>query len=347
MQRKVTINGKPISTVHSGISRVLMESLPVLDSLATDGSIELLVPSGTDIPFSLRNIEVVKAAPLSKGWDLLVADSYAARRGSLLVNFSTRGSLRSQGISTIHDFCYLDSWGVRNFTYYRRRITCGIDMSLIKSHAKTIVTGSQTTRAEIERRLHPRQNIHVIGYGWEHMERVEEDRTVLESHSELVPGQYYFSIGTVLPHKNYAFLVRTAKRYPHLRFAVTGHADRFNGGTVSMGLPNITYLGRLSDGQMKACLAAAKALVFPTLYEGFGIPPLEALAVGTPAIVSDIPVLREVYGDTVRYLNPYGGHADLDEVMKQVVKPANALLDKYTWKRTGEQWFEVMRECLS
>ena len=65
------------------------------------------------------------------------------------------------------------------------------------------------------------------------------------------------------------------------------------------------YLGYVTDGEAKALMANCRAFLFPTLYEGFGIPPLEAIACGAPrVIVSDTPCMREIYGPHAAYLDP-------------------------------------------
>ena len=66
-------------------------------------------------------------------------------------------------------------------------------------------------------------------------------------------------------------------------------------------LPNVTLTGHVSDDELAAILTGARALVFPSDDEGFGLPPVEALACGTPVVCTDIPALREVLGDRATY----------------------------------------------
>jgi glycosyltransferase involved in cell wall biosynthesis len=70
-------------------------------------------------------------------------------------------------------------------------------------------------------------------------------------------------------------------------------------------LPNVTLTGQVSDDDLAAILTGARALVFPSDDEGFGLPPVEALACGTPVVCTDIPALREVLGDRATYA-PFG-----------------------------------------
>ena len=67
----------------------------------------------------------------------------------------------------------------------------------------------------------------------------------------------------------------------------------------------IVFTGYVDDDALKQYVVQSDGMIFPSLYEGFGLPPLEALAAGIPVMCSDIPVLREIYKDKVTYFNPY------------------------------------------
>ena len=92
---------------------------------------------------------------------------------------------------------------------------------------------------------------------------------------------------------------------------------------------NITVTGFIDDEDLFAVYKMAKLFVFPSLYEGFGIPPLESLACGTPILVSDISVFQEIYGDNASYFH----NNDIDDLK-------NMLLDSETYnKQINIEWF--------
>ena len=142
--------------------------------------------------------------------------------------------------------------------------------------------------------------MNIVYNAWQQMQRLTPDDGIFAKHPQLQRGAYYFSMATLLKNKNFPWVLRAAKAKPDAVFAIAG------GGSLAAeaerlglaDLPNVLYLGYVADGEAKALMAHCKAFLFPTLYEGFGIPPLEAVACGAPEIiVSDTPCMREVYGD--------------------------------------------------
>ena len=105
---------------------------------------------------------------------------------------------------------------------------------------------------------------------------------------------------------------------------------------------NVKYLGYLTDEEMKSVIKNSEALLYPTLYEGFGIPPLEALAIGTKAVVSDIPAIREIYGDTVYYINPNDSNINIEELLTQNTDDRKSVLEKYSWEKSAKKLLEIL-----
>jgi glycosyltransferase involved in cell wall biosynthesis len=105
----------------------------------------------------------------------------------------------------------------------------------------------------------------------------------------------------------------------------------------------VEFTGSISNENLADLLAKAKLLVQPSFYEGFGLPPLEAMVLGTPALISDIPVFREIYKDYPVSFFRSGDKEDLRKKMTELlVKPktGNIFLSKeltfrYTFKRTA------------
>lgn len=108
-------------------------------------------------------------------------------------------------------------------------------------------------------------------------------------------------------------------------------------------LNNVMYLGYVTDGEAKSLMENCKAFLFPTLYEGFGIPPLEAIACGAPRVmVSNTPCMREIYGSHADYIDLSTNHGSVDHVTPG--RDAAAVLQKYSWEGSARRMLEVLRE---
>ena len=106
---------------------------------------------------------------------------------------------------------------------------------------------------------------------------------------------------------------------------------------------NLHYPGYVSDRENKALMQHCKAFLHPAVFEGFGIPPLEALSLGAPVAVSNASCLPELYGDTVRYFDPMDYDVDLNALMAQPVAPPDKVLQKYSWPVTAAAWLPELR----
>ena len=91
---------------------------------------------------------------------------------------------------------------------------------------------------------------------------------------------------------------------------------------------------------MKHC----KLFLHPAVFEGFGIPPLEALSLGAPIALARASCLPELYGDTARYFDPNDYDVDLDALLAQPVAPPAEVLAKYSWDKTAAFWLEQCKK---
>ena len=217
----------------------------------------------------------------------------------------------------------------------------------VKRHtADTVVTLTEASKKELtETQGIEADRIRIIGCGWEHLLAQQEEDEHLDPR--LTDGGYYFFIGNLYPHKNLKWFLDEAAANPDSVFAIAGKMPFDIAADLGLSLPNVLFLGYISDAYMKWLIGHAKALLFPSRAEGFGIPPLEALALGRPAVVSDIPVLREIYGDTVHYIDPDQGTENLDALLEEETADPAPVLEKYSWDRAADKWLALIRERLA
>ena len=192
----------------------------------------------------------------------------------------------------------------------------------------------------------PASEIEVVYNAWQQMERITPDDSIFAAYPQLKAGAYYFSMANLLKNKSFPWVLRAAKARPDVVFAIAG------GGSLAAqaerlglaDLPNVLYLGYVSDGAAKALMARCRAFLFPTLYEGFGIPPLEDSAFcASEIIVCDTPCMREADGPSAAYIDLAVNHGDADDVTPATA-PTAALLEKYSWDRSAERLLQILEK---
>jgi len=197
--------------------------------------------------------------------------------------------------------------------------------------ADAIIVPSSATKRDIVRRFRPaEEKIRVVPLAaGEHFVplSLEESMPVL-SRYELAYRNYLLFVGNVEPRKNLLALIEAYNRLraatplaPRLAIAGgTGWKNRsiHRAAAASPATADIRFLGYVPDAELPALMNGALALVYPSIYEGFGLPPLEAMACGTPVITSNRSSLPEVVGDAALLVDP-DDRAELADAMARIV----------------------------
>ena len=178
--------------------------------------------------------------------------------------------------------------------------------------AEAVVTISETVKGDLVREFGlPPEKIRVI-YPW--VKEIFFGAPGDDPLPEPLQGKdYILYVGLRIAHKNVEGVLRAflllVDDFPELRLVVAGGryttldmVDRWKADPRLAG--RLIEISSPSDGEILRLLSRAKAFVFPSFAEGFGLPPLEAMAAGVPVVCSDIPVFREVYGEAVLYVDP-------------------------------------------
>jgi glycosyltransferase involved in cell wall biosynthesis len=223
----------------------------------------------------------------------------------------------------------------------------------------TILTVSESSRVDIARHLRiPERRILVVPEGTDHLDRIEADESILD-RSGLQKGRFVLAVGNLAAHKNLAALSSLARMLPThgAQLVVAGHlkGDAFSGGGLT-GLPQpALYLGRVTDAELKALYKSAACYVFPSRYEGYGLPAAEAMRCGCPVVASDIPALRESCGDAALYSDPGSPDAFADsvariltnETLREELVIKGLLRTKHqTWRYAAQRLVGIVEETL-
>ena len=125
--------------------------------------------------------------------------------------------------------------------------------------------------------------------------------------------------------------------------SVTSMQSTFDNASKLFSLSGVSDWDVSNVTNMSALFQNCKAFLFPSLMEGFGIPPLEALYNGVPIIISDTSSLPEIYEDCAHYIDPMKYDYCLDEILNEQVGAPEKILEKFSWKISAQQWYELIR----
>lgn len=262
---------------------------------------------------------------------------------------------RARSIVTIHDLNYLNH--PETFTpgqLWFRKIGVPVSLRL----ADRIVTISETARGEIiERFPFAEDRVSVIHNGFTPMGAAGPG--TLEMARE---GPYLLSVGTLKAHKNYSRLIEAFARLSDdkLKLVIVGRDDGLSTELTrlaeSLGVAGrVDLRGFVSSDELRRLYARAEAFVAPSLYEGFGLPVLEAMAVGVPVACSNLEVFEEIGGAAATYFDPSDpsgiaralGTLIGDRRLKaQLTERGLERVKLFTWENSATKALALYREVL-
>ncbi len=340
------IDGVFYTRKATGIQRFALNVVKEMDHLVPKGTMQIVVPEYCDAEIDYENIEVVRFGKQKNGyiWEQTDLAWYLLKTGAdgLFIENAAPFFCR-RGIVVLHDISYKvnPKFFCTSLRGCYGDFVCRCLYRVIMDSRMKIVTVSDFSKNEIIREYHINPaRITVAGNGWQHMNEIEEDKHVLDSLG-VMEGQYYFAMATNAPNKNFKWIISAARAYAAEKFVIAGNLTE---GLRDVGITdNVIPAGYITDEEAKALMAHCKAFLFPTFYEGFGIPPLEAVACGARnIIVSDTPCMHEIYGNVAGYIDPY----DYRNIMlpeRHIAEfEVKELLSKYSWKKTAERIVQLL-----
>jgi glycosyltransferase involved in cell wall biosynthesis len=350
----VVINGRFLGQAVSGVQRYGREMLRALDALLTEdslprfASIEVLVPPdcpARDQGAALRSIRLVRTGRLTgHAWEQLEL-SWQARR-SVLVNLTNSAPLlHGRQIVAIHDAsiaAFPDNF-TRAYRIWYRLLYAGL-----RRGPARFITVSKFSAAEIARLfgITP-DRIDVVPNAAEHLGQVRTDAAILQRLG-LPPQGYVVAVGGRSRRKNLEAAEQALALLgpAGVPLVLVGRSiSRVFAAAPAGAGAAIIELGHLADSEMKALYEHALCLVFPSFYEGFGLPPLEAMSCGCPVICSDAASLPEVCGDAALYFDPaspaalaqrIGSLQASSELRRALIERGRARALRFGWRRSAE-----------
>ena len=357
MARHWTINGRFLSQPTTGVQRYAREIVRSLDALIAEREpltrgLELRLdcpPDSSEIP--LNSIERCEIG--STGGHLWEQTQLATSlHGSGLLSLCNTGPLLSRKhIVCIHD---ANVWNAPQSYSLGFRASYKALLPLLGKTACNISTVSNFSLGELVRRdIVPSRRAFVAPNGHEHVLQWKPEHssaTRLAASRETI-----VMIGSAAPHKNVDLILGMADRLGKagLKIAVVGMSDShiFKTGSARAEARNIHWLGRISDNELAALLMDSLCLAFPSLTEGFGLPVVEAMALGCPVVVSERASLPEVCGNAALYAAADNPQAWFDRFMGlhnskalrlQLTVKGKARASAYSWRASALRYLHAM-----
>lgn len=338
----IYINGRFLTQPITGVGRFALE---ICRSLQNQGvKFTVLVPAkykevldhsyGLDIKFVGRGDSHI--------WEQIFLWLFLLKHsGSLLISFSGLGPVFYKNkILTIHDlsFFHEPKWFSKAYYIFYAYFT-----PIAAHKCKHILTVSEFSKAEIIKYLNVKPNQITVVYNGNSFTEGEQSTSSRER-------RYILGVSSLDPRKNHAVLLQAFELISEkvdMDLILVGKAEQhfnFNLDINKRDNSRVHFTGYISDEKLKDLYKNASLFVYPSLYEGFGIPPLEAIFYRCPVLISDIPVFNEIFQQSATYFNP-NSVADLENKLLYCLDNRESIalsevfradiLEKYSWDKSA------------
>ncbi len=343
MRGRIIINARFLSVPMAGTTRFAIEICREL--IRRNIPLTFLAPPKIFHKDIAEEFDVKKAGFLSGIlWEQLILPFYLFKKKSILINFTnTAPILFNKNVTAILDIIPLvkPAWVSKKLFFLSKFIT-----PIIAKKSLQIFTLSEYSKNDIVSKLDiAPEKVKVVYCGVKPLaEKVNKDLKI-----EPIRGKYILAVSSLEPRKNFINVVKAFNllNSSELFLVLVGPNFKYQFKTL---LPFINkektiVKGYVSDDELQILYKNAVAFVYPSLYEGFGLPPLEAMQYGCPVITSNLTSIPEICGNAVLYADPYSPQdiAEKINLLETDIVLRNDLIQKgfekvkeYTWERTTD-----------
>lgn len=269
-------------------------------------------------------------------------------------------------LTTVHDVFHLAFYDMLTIS---QKIYAKIVLKAAMEKSDQIITVSNFSKQEIIKHLGSKYNakIHSIHNG---IDNLSENK---QYHKHDITTPYFLAVGNIKPHKNFKrtieaykiFLEKNINNINVPKFFIIGKKDGLiTGDNSAFNIVNeheilkehVHFIGFVSDKELKEYYKNALALIFPSYYEGFGFPPLEAMQLGTPVIVSNAACIPEICGNAACYFDPYDINdiaLNMDKVFlsdnfhKELSKKGLERVLEFSWEKSANESIKIIENLIS
>jgi glycosyltransferase involved in cell wall biosynthesis len=359
--RRLAINGKFLGAKPTGVHRVaeqLIRQLAIRRHELAD-----LFPNAPAIiaPTNVRNNPeasfAIERGGLFRGqlWEQL--DLPRLARGDLLLNLCNLGPMASTAaITMIHDaqvFLSPESYTWAFANWYRNVLPV-----LGRRHSRILAVSEFSASQLVRFGVAESDRISVISNGADHL-LAHESRPEIIGRQQLECRKFVVALANVQAHKNIGLLLKAFAdpALGALKLVLVGAADRKQFEALGHSVPqNLVFTGRIDDGELRALLEGALCVAFPSTTEGFGLPPLEGMTVGCPAVLAPCGALPEVAGEAAIFAAPDDPGQWVSAIHKLASDPhiweryslaGRERSGLFSWERAGEKLVEAIRSVVA
>lgn len=347
------INGRFLTQKASGVHRYAFEICNELHNMGID--FYVVTPQNIN-PDYVFKFKTVACGTIQNGhlWEQISLPRFLKQQGNpLLISFTGCGPLfyRNQ-IITIHDLSHEvhPEWFSKNYYRYYHFMLPRIAR---KSHA--ILTVSEFSKQEIVSLFNIDANkINVVNSNVPFRSKPSKEELLSYSKPDSVED-YIIAVSNMDPRKNFSRLIQAFKQLKNksIKLYIIGMKQKaFNDVNLEES-SNIYLPGFIDDEKLKEMYQNALLSVYPSLYEGFGLPPLESMTFGCPVIVSDIPALKEISEDAALYVDPTNINditSKIEELLQNDTLRAELRnkgfeqIQKYSWSNSAKQVLAIAQK---
>ena len=344
--KSLVINGRFLSQRMTGVHRYAYEMTCALKQIGVDFIVVAprQILTSYDIVFPLEQTGKTN----SHYWEQIELTRYVRRhyKGATILSFTGLGPiLYNDNICTIHDMSFLANpgWFTAAYYWFYRLFT-----PVIARRARKIITVSQFSKQEIIQRLQiPAEKI-IVAYNAVSNSIVGERQNDKE--------KYLLAVSSLDPRKNLNRLVEAYRSLGNIgcKLYIVGaaHPSFRKGGIPENNDENIIFKGYVGGSDLANLYANALAAVYPSLYEGFGLPNVEAMANHCPVVTSAIAPHHEVCADAALYFDPYDTNS-IANTLKTIIRDSNlrdklreagiVRLKQFSWEKSAQVIYNNIR----
>lgn len=300
----IYVNGRFLTQRMTGVQRYAHEALKAIDALLDHNSTTrwtILAPKGTVPKEKWNHIEFVAVGVLSgHAWEQFELPHYASD-GWLLTLSGAPSLFHSRHIFSIPDTAIYDMPNGYSFLYraYYRML-----WGICANRAKAIFTFTEFSRNRLSA-IFPgiSDRIHVTSCGADHSSLPVNARGEGRDDAKIEERPYILAVSSLATNKNFEIILKLSDILDdaNLRIVVAGNSNQRVFGKPELASSRIEWLGYVSDEELESLYRHAACFIFPSLYEGFGLPPIEAMRHGCPVIASNAASIPEVCGHAALY----------------------------------------------